>query len=339
MEKLMLIDGSSMLHSSFYGSLPRYKTEEEKEKAFKQAMKTEDGVYTNGAFTMTDKILKLIKHQKPTHMVVCWDVNRDILLRRKKYAGYKATREETRPELSQQFPVMQDILAHMGIPQTRLEGHEADDIIGTLVERFEGKIPVIVITKDKDCLQLVSEHTSVWMPTREAALKYKKRGIDPRDLEVPHNMFVYDLQTFEDEYGLEPHQIIDLKALEGDSSDNIPGVKGVGSVKATELLREYGTIEKLYESIQGKDQKELKKLKEQLAQKGITRVPLGALLKKSDEEYAGEKAALLSKELATIERNLEAYSTLPLERLKVRINHDKKERIFKKYGFYSILKI
>lgn len=129
-KKLLLIDGSSVLSTSFFGSLGqtkyyRVKTEEEKQAELEKLMKTSDGRYTNGVYTMSKILLNILKKVKPTHIAVAWDVNRASLERKKKFDGYKGHRADTLPQLGQQFGLMQEVLAQMNIPQYKLVGHEA----------------------------------------------------------------------------------------------------------------------------------------------------------------------------------------------------------------------
>lgn len=298
--KLLLIDGSSVLSTSFFGSLGqtnyyRVKTEEQKQAELEKLMKTSDGRYTNGVYTMTKILLNIFKKVKPTHMAICWDVNRESLERKKKFDGYKSHRKDTIPQLGAQFGLMQDVLNEMNIPQFKLVGHEADDIIGTFAKSFEKEIPTFVYTKDQDALQLVSEHTRIWLTTSKAKDMYQERGIDPKDLQIIDGTFEFTPLTFEEEYGIKPIQIIDMKALEGDTSDNIPGVAGVGPASVGPLLREYGSIEGIYEAIENNPEDELKTFfKEEL---GIKQSPIAKLLKKKNIEIAEEIQVLLEQEI------------------------------------------
>lgn len=341
-KKLILIDGSSLLSTSFFGSLGqtkyyRVKTEEEKQAELEKLMKTSDGRYTNGVYTMTKILLNILEKQKPTHMAICWDVNRSSLERKKKFNGYKGHRKETIPQLGEQFGLAQKLFTSMGIKNYKLEAHEADDIIGTFAKTFEEEIPTYVLTKDQDALQLITEHTRVWLNTSKAKDMYKDRGLDIKELPIPDGVFEFTPQSFEEEYGLKPIQIIDMKALEGDSSDNIPGVKGVGPSSVIPLLQEYGSIEGIYEVIENTPEKELKQFfKEEL---GIKQSPIAKLLKEptADEPIAGKKAAFLSKELATIKIDLEPFNTYVLSDLEVHLDKEETLKKFKELQFKSLI--
>lgn len=324
-EKLLLIDGSSMLVTSFYGNVSKdyYRTGDTN-----NLLRTSDGRFTNAVFTMSKIILNIIKKQKPTHMAVCWDLNRDDLKRKEKYTEYKSNREKTKPELSSQFGLMQEVLRSMGVPQFVLKGHEADDIIGTLAKKFENEIPVYILTKDQDALQLITDKTRVWLVTSKAKDMYKERGIDVKTLSIPQNAFEYTPVTFKEEYGIDPIQMIDKKALEGDSSDNIPGVKGVGPTSVVPLIKEYKTIENIYEVIEETPEKELKAFfKDEL---GIKRSPINNLIK-------GKDMAFMSKELATIVTDLDEYKEVEKKELKLFLDKESTNKKFIELEFTSLL--
>lgn len=323
MKKLLLIDGSSMLASSFFGNVP---FEYMKTGDTKNLMKTSSGVFTNGAYTMTKTLLNLIEKQKPTHMAIAWDVNRNTF-RKEMYKEYKAHREETRPELGSQFGVMQDIIAAMNIPQFKLNGFEADDIIGTLAKHFEEDIPVYILTKDQDALQLISEKIKVWLVTSKAKEMYKERGIEIKNFQIPEGVFEYTPITFKEEYGLRPIQMIDKKAIEGDKSDNIPGVKGVGEKAVVPLLQEYGSLEAIYEVIENTEESEMKEIFKTL---GIKKSPITNLLENKD-------IAFLSKELATIKIDMEAYALLKLEDVEVHFDAKSAKEKYAELEFKSLL--
>lgn len=324
-KKLLLIDGSSMLVTSFYGNvnIPYMKTGDTS-----KLMQTKDGVFTNGVYTMCKVLLNLIKKQKPTHIAVAWDVNRESLVRRQKYEAYKANRSETKPELGEQFGTIQSLLEKMNIPSFNLISHEADDIIGTFAKMFEHEIPTYIITKDQDALQLITENTRVWLGTKSAEKMYNERGINYKTLNIPDGFFEYTPLTFEEEYGLKPIQMIDKKAIEGDSSDNIPGVKGVGEKVVVPLLKEYGTLEAIYDVVENNSEDELKKFfKEEL---GIKQSPIKKLLEQKE-------SAFLSKDLATIDCCLPGYEGLTLNDLELNLDIEGTKAEFMKLEFKSLV--
>ena len=285
-EKLLIIDGSSLLSTSFYATATAYlmaKTDEDKEKALTRLMKTSDGRYTNGVFPFMRTLLSLIKKNQPTHLAVVWDVSRQTF--RQEIAGgtYKGTRKATPHPLKEQFISTQNLLQGI-VPQFLSEKddeevYEADDFAGSLAKRFQNEIPVFLHTKDEDYLQLVDTNTRVWLGSSKADKMFEDLGLNRQEFNVPDGFFEFTLSTLKDIKGLEPYQIVEYKALCGDTSDNIPGVKGVGEKAVIPLLQEYGNIESIYDTIENlssKEEKELKKFfKESL---GIGRSPISYLL-------------------------------------------------------------
>ncbi|EIJ79227.1 DNA polymerase I [Bacillus methanolicus PB1] len=280
-KKLVLIDGNSIAYRAFF-ALP--------------LLNNEKGVHTNAVYGFTMMLMKIIEDEKPTHILVAFDAGKTTF-RHETYSEYKGGRQKTPPELSEQFPFIRELLDAFGIRQYELENYEADDIIGTLSKRAEKEgYQVKVISGDKDLTQLCSEKTTVGIT---------RKGIT--DIEE------YTPDHIKEKYGLTPEQIIDMKGLMGDASDNIPGVPGVGEKTAVRLLAEFKTVENLLNSI---DQVTGKKLKEKL------------------EEFKDQ--ALLSKKLATI--TTEAPVDLELKEIKYEgIQKDKVIKLFKDLSFNSLL--
>lgn len=335
MKNLLLVDGSSLLSTSFFGSVPKdyYMTGKTD-----GLMKTSTGVFTNGVYTMLRVLMNIWDEHQPTHMAVAWDQSRNTF-RRERYADYKGHRTDTKPELRSQFGLMQDVLSSLGVFQYSHQNFEADDIIGTLAHRFEDKIPVTILTKDQDALQLVSYNTRVWLNTAKTDEYLALMNLDKKTpYPVPKGYFEMTPDTFELIYGLKPHQMPDKKGLEGDTSDNIPGVKGVGEKAVVPLLQEFGTIENLYAHIEAMDKAEEKAFKELCKELGISRSPLAYLLKTSDSELVGKQAAFLSKELATIERNIPDLETLALDELSVEVKEESLIQVFNELEFKTLLK-
>ncbi|UQZ83033.1 DNA polymerase I [Paenibacillus konkukensis] len=249
MSKLILIDGNSLANRAFYALPP---------------LSNSSGLHTNAVYGFTTMLLKLLEEQQPTHFLVAFDAGK-VTFRHKDYAEYKGGRAKTPPELSEQFPLLRDLIRAFGMAQFELEGYEADDIIGTLtrIADEKGDIEVIVVTGDKDMLQLVSDRVKIALT---------RKGITEVEL--------YDKALIEEKYGLKPHQIIDLKGLMGDASDNIPGIPGVGEKTALKLLHEYESVEGVLENA----------------------AQLKGKMKEKVEQHADE--ARMSKELATIYREV-----------------------------------
>ena len=216
MENLVIIDGNSLINRAFYALPP---------------LRASDGKIYNAVFGCCNIITKLIQEQNPKYMVVAFDHARKTF-RNKMYADYKGTRKSMPDELAQQLPILKSTLAAMGIKCIEQAGIEADDIIGTLAKKFCPTHRCIILTGDRDCLQLIEENVEVWLT---------KHGIS--------SIVSENLRQLKEDFGLTPSQIIDLKGLMGDASDNIPGVPGVGEKTAMKLLTEYGTLENIYKNV------------------------------------------------------------------------------------------
>ena len=253
MSKLILIDGNSIAYRAFF-ALP--------------LLSNSSGLHTNALYGFTTMLLKLLEEQKPTHFLIAFDAGK-VTFRHTQYAEYKGGRSKTPPELSEQFPVLKELIASFGIAQYEQEGYEADDIIGTLTRLADesGDLEVIVVSGDKDMLQLASDKVKIAIT---------RKGITEVEL--------HDPALIQEKYGLVPKQIIDLKGLMGDASDNIPGIPGVGEKTALKLLHEYETVE----GVLSNTDKLKGKMKEKI------------------EQHADD--ARMSKELATI------FREMPLEK-------------------------
>ncbi|MBY0124050.1 DNA polymerase I [Bacillus sp. S/N-304-OC-R1] len=281
MKKLVLIDGNSIAYRAFF-ALP--------------LLNNDKGVHTNAVYGFTMMLTKILEEEKPSHILVAFDAGKTTF-RHQTFSEYKGGRQKTPPELSEQFPFIRELLDAYRIRHYELENYEADDIIGTLSLQAENDgFEVKVISGDKDLTQLSSDKTTVAIT---------RKGIT--DIEE------YTPEHINEKYGITPERIIDMKGLMGDSSDNIPGVPGVGEKTALKLLQEYGTLEELLSSI---DKVSGQKLKEKL------------------EEFKDQ--ALMSKELATITR--EAPIGIRLNEIEYEgIEREKVVGIYKELGFNSLL--
>ena len=283
-EYLLLIDGSSLLTTQYYGNLPREilfaKTDEEKKKFYHKIMQTKTGIYTNAIYGFMRTVLKIIKEQKPKYIAVAWDKSRNTF-RREIYSEYKGNRGETPKPLKDQFILCEELLEKMGIRQFMDDRFEADDFCGSLSKKFENTLPVKILTKDNDYLQLVTDKTNLWIMHSTAQKTddlYKKYGI-VHDASVPERAFNLTKELVKQEFGVEPESINSLKGLQGDSSDNIKGVPGVGPATAVALIAKYGSVEALYDDIRDLDDKQQKqKAAEWKTELGISRSPFGPLL-------------------------------------------------------------
>ena len=336
---LLLIDGSALLSSSFFGNLPQEykfaKTDEEKDKFLDKVRHSTHGEFTNGVFTMLSSMLNVIKKQKPTHIAVAWDLSDQYTFRKKLFPEYKGHRKSFRPELGNQFPLAQKVLKEMGIAQFVFKEYEADDIIGTLARKFENDISIVIWTKDQDLLQLINENVRVWLITSKCNDMYTEFGINMKLLNIPTGVFEHTPLYIEHFYGISPIQIIDRKAIEGDASDNIPGINGVGEKSVVPLLQEFKTVEGIYDFIENSSEKDIKEMFKSL---GISRSPLSKLIEESSTRLVGKKAALLCKFLATIKCDIEELNNVTIDSLKLELNIEGMKNIFTSLGLSSLIK-
>ena len=232
--KLMVLDGNSILNRAYYGIRP---------------LTTKDGFYTQAIYGFLTTMARLLDEEQPEALCVAFD-RREPTFRHLEYAGYKAQRKGMPEELAMQLPVMKEALDAMNVPRYELAGYEADDLIGTISRRCEAAgWDCVVATGDKDSLQLITEHTAVKLISTRMGQTTTKR-MTP--------------EAFEQEYGFEPIHVIDLKALMGDASDNIPGVSGIGEKTAMALIQKYRSIDEIYRLLPDVDAKQgvVKKLTE-----------------------------------------------------------------------------
>ena len=240
----LIIDGSSLLSTCYYATLPLeikiQKTEEEREKLYGKLMHSKDGVYTNAVYGFSMTLVSILRDLKPDRLTIVFDRTRDTF-RRKLYPEYKAQRKETARPLKEQFKLMQEILSGSGFHVLSSSEYEADDLAGTLTELNKRASRIRLYTKDRDYLQLVDDAYDVrcLMHTdAEKAADFRRRygGIVGADeIELPpfyKTTIEHTKSTVFGELGVYPCNVIDLKAIEGDTSDNIPGVKGVSSAAA-----------------------------------------------------------------------------------------------------------
>lgn len=279
--KFLIIDGSSLFFRAFY-ALP--------------LLKTKRGLYTNAIYGFVMMVENAIEKIKPTHVAVCFDM-KGKTFRSDIYKDYKGTRQKTPNELEQQWPLVRDILGHMNIKILESPVYEADDIAGTLAklgseEGFENYL----LTGDKDYFQLVNDKTKVL---------FTRKGITDMD--------IMTVEKIEEDYGIEPLEFIELKALMGDSSDNIPGIYGIGEKTGLKLVRQFHTLENLYDNIEDVSGK---KLKEKLVD--------------------GKMSAFMSKKLGTIVRDVPIEESLD-DLKKLDYDYEKLSELYREFEFNSML--
>lgn len=283
MEKIILVDGNNLLFRSYYAT------------AYSgNFMKNSKGFPTNALYGFTNMINKIINEECPTYMIVAFDKGKTF--RHEKYEQYKDGRIEMPDELKVQFPLAKELLTNMGIKYYECDNYEADDIIGTFAKYCDEEEDFIgtIVSSDKDLLQLISHDVDIKLLKQKDYIRYNEK-------------------SFKEAYGIEPINIIDLKALMGDSSDNIPGVKGIGEKTALKLLHDYKTLNGVYDN-------------------------LDKLTPKMREKLENDKDnAYMSYDLATIYKEVPMEISIPDIKLKNK-NSDKLNEIYKELEFYSFLK-
>ncbi|PEA55771.1 5'-3' exonuclease [Bacillus pseudomycoides] len=220
MKKVLLVDGMALLFRAFYAT-----------SVYGQFMKRQDGIPTNGIHGYMKHLLTAASTIEPTHIVTCWDMG-STTFRTEAFSNYKANRGAPPEELIPQFDLVQEMTAHLSIPVIGMKGYEADDCIGTLAKVYQHEAEVFILTGDTDLLQLVDTKTTVML---------LRKGIGNYEFYTPGKIM--------EEKGVEPWQIVHAKAFMGDSSDNYPGVKGIGEKTAYKLIQEHGTVAGVLENI------------------------------------------------------------------------------------------
>lgn len=294
----LLFDGHAVIYRAYFGLPP---------------LSDSQGRMVNAVFGFSRILLSALHEFDPDYLAVTFDHPKPTF-RHQQFKNYKADRPTMPDDLQPQIPIVKEIVSVLGIPQFEMEGYEADDLIGTLSYQLDHcperlnvdqDILTIIVTGDKDMFQLVDNNTHVWLPGRGT-----------------NNDLEYDASQVKKKMGVSPSQIVDMKALMGDASDNIPGIKGIGSKTAAKLLQEYQSLEKLY--------KEVDKIALEAQQDTLLK---GSLLKKLKE---GKESAVMSQQLAQIMKN--APIEVNLTTCKVE-GYDKTKAIelFKSLDFNSLI--
>ncbi len=285
MSKLIVVDGNSIVNRAFYGIMGS------------KMLQTADGTYTNAVYGFLAILFKELEEINPEYIAVAFDLKAPTA-RHKMYDGYKANRKGMPDELAAQMPILKNVLKAMNITIIEKEGYEADDILGTLSVMAEKQgIDVALLTGDRDSFQLATDKVSIYIPRT-------KNGKTETD--------IFDRNKVLEVYGVEPKQMIEVKGLQGDTSDNIPGVPGIGEKTALSIVKKYGTIEKLYEMIEAETDNLKGKQREKIAE--------------------NKELAILSKTLGTI--NLEAPVEKNIDDLKIQEwNKSEVLKIFRELRF------
>ena len=295
MKKLVLIDGNSIMNRAFYGIMGS------------KTLTTKDGKYTNAIYGFLAILFKLLEDEKPEYIAVSFDLKAPTA-RHKLYDGYKANRKGMPNELAEQMPIIKEVLKAMNIDIVEKEGYEGDDIIGTLSRYGEEKgLEVIILSGDRDTFQLATDNVKIHIPRTKAGKTETE---------------IYDRNKVKEVYGIEPKQLIEVKGLQGDTSDNIPGVPGIGEKTALSLIQKYETIDNLYKKLEAgeddlkgkqkekiKENKDLAYLSRTLGEIN-TQVPINDTLEElKTEEWDKPKVLEIFKEL-NFKRYIDRFNLL-----------------------------
>jgi len=283
MKKLVLIDSNALVHRAFHALPP---------------LTNRKGELTNAVYGFSSVLIKVINELKPDYMAATFDLAAPTF-RHIEYEGYKAKRPKAPDELYEQIPRTKDVLNAFGIPVLEKEGFEADDIIGTVAKKYTDKeIDILIMTGDLDTLQLIDDNIRVYT---------LRKGLS--------DTIIYGEKEVKERYGLKVSQMIDYKALRGDPSDNIPGVRGIGEITATSLLKEFGTLENLYKNL---DKVKSKNVAEKLK--------------------TNKQMAFFSKRLSTIRQNVPIKVGLKDLDWQNHFNMKKVRELFIELGFNTLLR-
>jgi len=292
-KRLIIIDSNSIIHRAFHALPP---------------LTTKKGELVNAIYGFLLVFLKAIKDFQPDFIVACFD-SPELTFRHKKFKEYKAKRPVTPKELYKQIPKVKEILETFNVQIFERQGFEADDLIGTISKKFSQKqifpeIEIIILSSDLDLLQLADRYTKIYL---------LKKGVK--------NIILYDENLVRERYqGLNPSQLVDFKALRGDPSDNIPGVRGIGEKTAIELVLEFGNLKNLYKEIE-RNSERIKKFKSRLKE---------ILLKYKEQAFLSKVLSQIKKELPINFDFKECYWT--------EYNKEKIIQILRKFEFYSLIK-
>ena len=234
--RILLVDGMALLFRHFYAT-----------SLHQQFMRNSQGTPTNGIQGFVRHVFSAIDDIQPTHVAVCWDMGQ-ATFRNDMFEDYKQHRPAPPEELIPQFDKVKEVSEALGFANIGMTNYEADDVIGTLARNYSDAHDVFVVTGDKDILQCLNSNVEIWL-TKKGFNIYNK----------------YDLHRFEEEYGITPHQLIDVKAFMGDSSDGYPGVKGIGEKTALKFIKQYGSVEQVIESLDQLTPGQQKKIEQDMA--------------------------------------------------------------------------
>ncbi len=337
MNNLLLIDGSSLLSESYYGTLPdaiKFLKDKSQESAYYHLiLHNIKGVYTNGVYTFMKRLENILEEQKPTHLAVTFDVSRDTF-RKKLYPEYKANRSETPLPLRQQKETLMRLLQDIGVKVYFSTEYEGDDLLGSLAERFKKEALVTLYSADHDLTQLVGPGVRYWLSCKSTS-KAEEMYLDYtqgnngvlNNLHLPDKCIPLGVDSTKWLMGVTPDLVASLKAIAGDTSDNYPGIKGISEKTAAILLSHFGSIDKLFETVLNTDEKELKEIWKKIGLRSNS-----IKLLKTEGAYEAVKDFL---KLSTIVTNIPI--PFSLDTLAIKINPIARKEWYQELEFRSLL--
>ena len=310
-EFLLIVDGSSLLATSYYASLPRAlrkeKDEEKKEQMYPRLLKQDkQGHYCNALELFFHTLFTIVTFQRPSHLVICWDAGRNTF-RKELWPAYKSNRQATPTPLRQQFETAYALCGQLGISQVRDTRYEADDFAGTIATRMCEYIPVRILTRDKDYFQLINDDIHIWygMADLKKVKAWRKTHNMPSSL--PSRVVLVNEDVLYKEFGYHPKAVPMIKCLFGDPSDNIPGVSGMGENRSIKLAEHYHSVAELYDPIDAvRTKADRQKLARLWRTWGITISPYSVLTRKgTDTRLNARQMAEICYELGKIRTDLD----------------------------------
>lgn len=302
---LILIDAHAIIHRAFHAIPP---------------LTTKRGELVNAVYGFASTFLHVISTLEPTHIAVCFD-EKGPTFRHEQFKDYKAHRVATPNNLIAQFPLTRELIKAFGIPSFGITGYEADDLIGTLSRQAQKEdVETLIVTGDKDAYQLINHKVRVYNVGRGNK-----------------NAEIVDEDAFKDKYGFDPKHLVDLKALQGDPSDNIPGVAGIGEKTAIDLVKQFGSIEKLYDHLNCNTNAKITSKVTRSDSFEMKEAQVKVSSKIRDKLCADQESAFLSKKLATIDTN--APIKLDLDACTIKhYDEEGARKLFEELGFQSLTK-
>ena len=346
MDNMLIVDGSSLLCESYFGTVPKHvlmKDKSEWPNYYHEFMRTKTGIFTNGIFTAMNKLEKIIASNQFTHLIVCLDTGTSKNARVAMFPDYKGNREEKDYTLTSQLSMFPIVLISVGIATCFHGDYEADDLIGTLSSHFSAVMPVTIMSGDQDLTQLVKPGVKMWYSCKsseKAQALYddytqgQSNSLPLSALNLPDKIFPITETSVKYLMKVKACQVAELKALHGDASDNYPGVSGIGEKGAVALLNYFNNIDEIFKKVDsiGSDKTILTNFKKDFKEKTEVSFPWKALSTPEAREQA-----YLFKRIASICCDIPEYKNISPDVARISLNLNKRKEIYEQLEFYSLL--